>query len=158
MYLRFVARVKTGSGKTTLQSMIVRVRAQQKPIRARTLVTPWVLVNIFNATGTACIHPCTGAITADGVAVHRVVLEVAGNSGVSLAIKWQETNTPDDVTSWGGGATITSGITGNGMTYPGKVASVAPTKRFMRYVVDATHAGSTVEGARVRMTVDQRDR
>jgi hypothetical protein len=149
MYARIVARVKTGVGKTTLQSMILRVRAQQKPIRPRTLVTPWVLVNSFGTTGTACIHPCTGAIPADGVAVHRVMLEV---------VKWQETNTPDDVTSWGGGATLASGITGNGVTYPGKVTSVTPTKRFMRYVVDVTHAGSTVEGARVRLTIDQRDR
>lgn len=105
MYCRFVALVKTTNSSTKLESMIIRVRAQQKPLRPRTLVTPWVMANSQGSTSTGAVHPCTGAISADGVAVHRIMTELAGNTGCDVQIRWQETNTPDNVASWmaGGG-------------------------------------------------------
>lgn len=159
MYCRIVALVKTTNSSTKLESMIVRVRSQGKPIRPRTLVAPWVLANSAGSTSTGAIHPCTGALPADGVAFHRVMTELSGATGISVQLRWQETNTTDDAASWGGGGTIGSAMTTNGMTYPGKIVAVAPTKRYMRYVVDVTNgAGTDIEGVRVHLTIDQRDR
>jgi len=159
MFARIVALVKTTNSSTKLESMIVRVRAQGKPIRPRTQSTPWTLANSAGSTGSGAFHPCSGAIPADGVAFHRVMTELAGDTDISALVKWQETNTPDEVSTWAAGGTVGTAITANGVTYPGKIVAVSPTKRYMRYGIDVSNgAGTDIEGVRARMTIEQRDR
>ena len=72
---------------------------------------------------------------------------------------WQETDTPDDASSWSAATTIESAVTSNTVSDPGNVAAVTFTKRFCRYGVDCKNDTATtpVKAALVRLTIDQRD-
>lgn len=160
MYARLVAMVVTTSSSTKFESMRLRARFYGKPITPRTILTPRTLVNTKGLTANAIV-PCSGPILTDKVAWHRVMTEVRANTGASISVRWQETNTPDDPMSWTGGAVVGSAITANGMTYPGALVAVAPTKRYMQYCADSVNTSGVnadIEGALVRMTIDQRDR
>lgn len=160
MYARLVALTLTTTSSTKFESMRLRARFYGKTLTPRTLVTPMTMVFSKGLTSSAVV-PCSGPILTDKVAMHRIMTEMRGNTGASVTVRWQETNTPDNPASWGGGATVGSAITANGMTYPGQLVSVSPTKRYMRYAADCVNtsgANADIEGALVRMTIDLRDR
>jgi hypothetical protein len=159
LYTRLVGLAKTTMSSTKAEGMQLRALIRQKPIRPQTLASPFVRVNTKGSTSVSNFTPITGPMSTDGVAIHRVTTEVAANSGCSLTVEWQQTDTPDDVTSWATGGTVGSSITGTGMTYPGKPVSVSPSKRSMRYGVQSLNvSGTEIESAIVRFVIDQRDR
>ena len=149
---------QTTAASTLAEGSQVRVRMRMKPVRAATFAGPMARVNTKGSTAASTFHPLNEPISSEGVAVHRVTAEVAANTGCSLTVNWQQTDTPDDVTSWVTGGTLGSAMTTNGMFYPGKPVAVAPTKGHLRYGVTALNiAGTGIEAALARLVVDVRD-
>ena len=159
LYLRFVALAKRSTAGSGIESGQIRLRVRQKPVRARTLTSSMVRVNSEGSGSTTVFVPMTNPIPTEGVAVHRVMTEVSANMGVSVQPAWQETDTPDDASSWSAATTIESAVVSNAVSYPGNVASVSFTKRFCRYGADCKNNTATtpVKAALVRLTIDQRD-
>lgn len=160
LYLRFVALAKTTSASTKAEGVQLRVLFHQKPLKSRTVSSPMVRVNTKGSNVTPTFLPVTDPLPAADVAAHRVTAEVMANTGCSLTVGWQQSDTPDDVASWGTVTALGTAITGNAMVYPGKPVTVAPTKRAIRYGVQCLNvgAGTEIESALVRLTIDQRDR
>lgn len=159
LYLRLVALATTTSASTKAEGAQMRVRMRTKPIAPRTHSSPWVRIATKGSTGTNNNTPVTDALPTENVAIHRVTVEMMANSGVSMTVGWQETNTPDDLASWTSGGTLGSAVSTNGIVFPGKPVAVAPSKRFMRYVGQSVNiSGTDIEAALVRFVIDQRDR
>lgn len=159
LYARLVALAKTTSASTKAEGAQIRVRVRGKPITPRSYTSPWSRVATKGSTSQNLVTPVTEAIATEGVSIHRVTLEMMANTGLSGTVVWQETDTPDDVTSWGQGGTVGSAVSSNGITFPGKPVSVTPTKRYMRYGLQSVNvSGAENESAVVRMSIEQRDR
>lgn len=159
LYLRFVALCKRTVAGSALESAQLRLRVHQRPVRSRVLSSAMVRVHSLGSTTVASFVPMTDPVRTDDVAVHRVAMEVAANLGVSVQPGWQETDTPDDASSWSSATAIETAVTTDTVSFPGNVAAVSFSKRYARYgVLCKNVSGTPLKSALAQLFVEQRDR
>lgn len=160
VWLRFVALTQTPSSVTLAGSAEALVQIMATPVRYLRVQGPWRKVNTRGSDSTYATHPVTGAIDALGFTEQRVMVEVADLTGpMGVTVVYQETNTPDDPTSWTDVGTIGSELTAAGMTFPTIFSATAFTMRWGRWAVKARNAtgGTDIEACRVAVVAEIRE-
>jgi hypothetical protein len=159
VWLRFVALTQTPSG-TVAGSAEARIQIAPEPIRSQRVQGPWRKVNTRGSDSSYATHPVTGAIDVLGFTEQRVIIEVADLSGsMGVTVVYQETNTPDDPTSWTDVGTVGSELTASGMRFPTAFSATAFTMRWGRWAVAVRNGtgGTDIEACRVAVIVEIRE-
>ncbi len=159
LWVRFVALTQTVSG-TLAGSAEARVRITPAPVRVQRVGGPWRKVNTRGSDSTPATHPATGGVEVLGFAEQRVLIEVADLTGaLGVTVIAQESNTPDDPTSWSDVAAIGTEITAAGVTFPTTFTATAFTMRYGRWAVRVRNGtgGTDIEACRVLVTVEIRE-
>lgn len=158
-FFRFVVLALNTSGGMAGGGQI-RIVATPNPQKVfHRLTTAYVKANTKASDSAAAHTPATGVFPTAGVTEHRVILDVVGTSGaIKIQAGCQETDTPDDASTWSNVGSVGSEVTAPGVTFPTNFASVTYTKRFARYVIYGKNdtGGAEVESAMVRLIVEVR--
>lgn len=158
-FFRFVALGLNTTG-TLAGGGQIRILARPVALKVyRRLATGQVKANTKASDSASAQTPATTPFETAGIVEHRAVMEVVGISGpIKLQPSAQETNTPDDDTSWTSVGLLGTEVTAVGTTFPTVFVAVAYTKRYGRYVINAKNdtGGADVECATVRIIVEAR--
>jgi hypothetical protein len=158
VFVRFVALAKNTSGSGT-ESMQIRVRIRIKPLRARLVTTEIRRGNTKGTDASSAICPISDPIAVEGFGEHRVHGEVSSmTGGVEATLGWQETDTPDDPTTWSSATAIGSAVTSDGTIFGTTFTSVSFTKKYVRYVASVKNSagGTAVEACHLAMRLELR--
>ena len=158
-FVRFVLLTQTPSG-TLAGSAQVRARISAVALRAQRVPGPWSRVNTKGSDSSYAVHALTGAIDVMGYTEQRVMVELAGlTGGMGVTILTQQTNTPEDRTSWTDVATIGSELTAAGVTFPTTFSATAFTMRYGRWAAKVRNAtaGVDVEACLVALVAEIRE-
>ena len=123
-------------------------------------IVPWSRVNTKGSDSSYAVHALTGAIDVMGYTEQRVMVELAGlTGGMGVTILTQQTNTPEDRTSWTDVATLGSELTAAGVTFPTTFSATAFTMRYGRWAAKVRNAtaGVDVEACLVALVAEIRE-
>jgi hypothetical protein len=158
-WFRFVAQGLDTSG-TLAGGGQIRIVVKPSPMVCfHRLTSSYVRCNTKASDSTACFTPVSDVIPTTGITENRVVIDVVAITGaIKLQVGIQETDTPDDPTSWTSVSTYGSEVTSTGVTFPTAFTAVSFTRRFARYVMSAKNdtGGTEVEAGLVRLIVEAR--
>ena len=158
-YFRFVAMALNTSGSLAGAGQI-RIVVTPTPFNVfKRLASPYVRANTKASDSSYAYTPAVPVFETAGITGQRVMLDVAGVSGaIKVQAGSQETDTPDDASSWANVGTVGSEVTAVGVVFPTVFVAVTFTKRYGRYVVSAKNdtGGTEVESAMVRIVVEAR--
>lgn len=161
LFCRFVALGKNDTGGVTGEGMQVRVLIRPVPFQKRIVAGPRRRVQTKGSDSAANTCPLTEPFETSGLEAHRLWREItsaATGNVISITFGTQETNTPDDPTSWSAIATLGSAVTSNQVVQPASFAAITFTKRFARYAASVINAagGTAIEGAHVGLRAELR--
>jgi len=158
LFVRFVALGKNTSGSGS-ESMQIRVMIRVKPFRSRLVNTAFRRANTKGNDATWNAVPMSNPIATEGFSSHRVALDVSSmTGGLDVGLGYQQTNTPDDPSSWGTVTTLGSTVSADGVVFPTAFSSVSFTKKFVRYVVNCrnTSGGTEIEACHCAVRIELR--
>jgi hypothetical protein len=158
-WFRFVALGLNTSGSLAGGGQI-RIVVAPKPLRIlRRVKSGTVRVNTKGSDSSQAKTPVAEVFETAGFTVHRVVLEVVGiSSTMKIQVGCEETDTPDDPTTWSTVGSLGSEVTAVGVTFPTTFSNVSFTRRYARYVISAKNdtGGTDIESAIVSILVEVR--
>jgi hypothetical protein len=138
----------------------VRVLATKTPLAVfRRIVTPFVRANTKGSDSAPAKTPLCDGFLSDGITEHRLLLDVACFTGpLKVQVQVQETDTPDDPSTWAHLANLGGEVTTAAVTFPTTFGAVAPTKRYLRYVASVKNdtGGTDIESVVLRVVVEAR--
>lgn len=153
-----VQALNTTTGGNT-ESAQARLLVERRPIRSRSIMGRWTKVHTLGDTVNKNFIPMCDAVETDFIKELRFFWELAGSSGdLVMEAAYQETDTPDDLSSWSTPEAVGSAVSSEGVVSGTTFTSVSLTKKFLRagFLV-YNDSGSDIEAARAWMLMEARD-
>ena len=158
LFVRFVALAKNTSGSGT-ESMQIRVLLRCKPLRSRLVTTEIRRVNTKGTDASSATCPISDPIATEGFSEYRLHGEITSmTGGIEATMGYQETDTPDDPTTWSAATSIGSAATSDGVILGTTFTSITFTKKYARYVVLGKNSagGTAIEACHCSMRIELR--
>lgn len=145
MFVRFVALARNTSGALA-ESAQCRIRVRTKVMAVKRLAFVATKANTAGSDTTYAYTALTEVFETWGFGEHRAYLDLSSSSGgIRMQVGLQETDTPDDPTSWVNTALLGTEVSVAGVIFPTSFASVTFTKKFGRYVLVCRDAAGGAE-------------
>ena len=158
LFMRFAALGKNTAGSAT-ESMQIRATIRIKPFRARLVNTTIRRASSKGSDASWNAVPMSNPIATEGFSSHRVAMDISSiTGGLDAGLGFQQTNTPDDPSSWGTVTTLGSTVSADGVVFPTTFSTVSFSKKFVRYVLNCrnTTGGTEIEACHCALRIELR--
>lgn len=135
-----------------------KLRLERRSQFGRSLNAGPQKVNTKGSTSTGAFHPLTSVVpTARFNKIRRTLVLATTSGDVKLEAAYQQTNTPDDETTWDAAVGFGSVVSSEGISFGAGFTTASLTKKWARFGVIAKNiSGSDLEACLASLRVDLR--